>query len=253
MDDYAVLSDAELAAVLRQYNIPHGPVVGSTRKLYEKKIFEYETQRRRLSPQNSSTSSFSYRLSDSDSASVDSDMYDLPKKEDALLYQSKGYNDDYYEESYMSTRTYGEPDFAGTPKGFRQPAAALADADTFHHQVREDNFFSSDEDGKNRERPVYGRDSAYHSIAHYRPVSNITRSSLGMSYYPPPPPPLPFSGPPSEGEARALEPQKKPECSLGEDRPPPQSELCCIHLIVIFFYLVIYLFFQTEEGRGRES
>lgn len=63
MDDYAVLSDAELAAVLRQYNIPHGPVVGSTRKLYEKKIFEYETQRRRLSPPNSSASSFSYRLS----------------------------------------------------------------------------------------------------------------------------------------------------------------------------------------------
>lgn len=90
MDDYAVLSDAELAAVLRQYNIPHGPVVGSTRKLYEKKIFEYETQRRRLSPPNSSSSSFSYRFSDSDSASVDSDMYDLPKKEDALLYQSKG-------------------------------------------------------------------------------------------------------------------------------------------------------------------
>lgn len=146
MDDYAVLSDAELAAVLRQYNIPHGPVVGSTRKLYEKKIFEYETQRRRLSPPNSSASSFSYRLSDSDSASVDSDMYDLPKKEDALLYQSKGYNDDYYEESYLSTRTYGEPDFVGTSKGFRQPSASLSDADTFHHQVRDDNFFSSEED-----------------------------------------------------------------------------------------------------------
>lgn len=28
MDDYAVLSDSELAAVLRQYNIPHGPIVG---------------------------------------------------------------------------------------------------------------------------------------------------------------------------------------------------------------------------------
>ena len=36
---------------------------GSTRKLYEKKIFEYETQRRRLSPPNSSASSFSYRFS----------------------------------------------------------------------------------------------------------------------------------------------------------------------------------------------
>uniref|UniRef100_A0A8D1TDL1 Emerin n=1 Tax=Sus scrofa TaxID=9823 RepID=A0A8D1TDL1_PIG len=135
MDDYAVLSDAELAAVLRQYNIPHGPVVGSTRKLYEKKIFEYETQRRRLSPPNSSASSFSYRFSDLDSASVDSDMYDLPKKEDALLYQSKGYNDDYYEESYLTTRTYGEPESVGTSKGFRQPSASLSDADTFHHQV----------------------------------------------------------------------------------------------------------------------
>ncbi|KAM5289948.1 emerin isoform 2-T2 [Glossophaga mutica] len=136
MDDYAVLSDAELAAVLRQYNIPHGPVVGSTRKLYEKKIFEYETQRRRLSPSNSnsSTSSFSFRFSDLDSASVDSDMYDLPKKEDALLYQSKGYNDDYYEESYLSTRTYGEPEFGGTAKGFHQHSASLSDADTFHHQ-----------------------------------------------------------------------------------------------------------------------
>ena len=38
-------------------------VPGSTRKLYEKKIFEYETQRRRLSPPNSSASSFSYRFS----------------------------------------------------------------------------------------------------------------------------------------------------------------------------------------------
>lgn len=135
MDDYAVLSDTELAAVLRQYNIPHGPIVGSTRKLYEKKIFEYETQRRRLSPPNSSSSSFSYRFSDLDSASVDSDMYDLPKKEDALLYQSKDYNDDYYEESYLTTRTYGEPESVGMSKSFRRPGTSLVDADTFHHQV----------------------------------------------------------------------------------------------------------------------
>lgn len=111
-------------------------------------------------------------------------MYDLPKKEDALLYQSKGYNDDYYEESYLTTRTYGEPESVGTSKGFRQPSASLSDADTFHHQVRDDSLFSSEEDGKDRERPVYGRDSAYQSIAHYRPVSNVSRSSLGLSYYP---------------------------------------------------------------------
>ncbi|ELV11388.1 Emerin, partial [Tupaia chinensis] len=157
---------------------------GSTRKLYEKKIFEYETQRRRLSPPNSSAS-FSYRFSDLDSGSVDSDMYDLPKKEDALLYQSKGYNDDYYEESYLSTRTYGEPESVGTAKGFRQPGTSLSDADTFHHQVRDDNLFSSsEEESKDRERPTYGRDSAYQNIAHYRPISSVSRGSLGMPYYP---------------------------------------------------------------------
>lgn len=248
MDDYAVLSDAELAAVLRQYNIPHGPVVGSTRKLYEKKIFEYETQRRRLSPHNSSTSSFSYRLTDSDSASADSDMYDLPKKEDALLYQSKGYNDDYYEESYMSTRTYGEPDFAGTSKGFRQSA----DADTFHQQVREDSFYSSEEDGKNRERPVYGRDSAYHSIAHYRPVSNITRSSLGMSYYPTSSSSSSMSSSssstPSWLARRAIRPEKQaPGAGLGQDRQVPLWGQLLLFVVFAAFLLLVYYSMQAED------
>lgn len=180
MDDYAVLSDTELAAVLRQYNIPHGPIVGSTRKLYEKKIFEYETQRRRLLPPNSSSSSFSYQFSDLDSAAVDSDMYDLPKKEDALLYQSKDYNDDYYEESYLTTKTYGEPESVGMSKSFRQPGTSLVDADTFHHQVRDDIFSSLEEEGKDRERLIYGQDSAYQSIAHYRPHFQCLQELSGL-------------------------------------------------------------------------
>lgn len=131
-------------------------------------------------------------------------MYDLPKKEDALLYQSKGYNDDYYEESYFTTRTYGEPESAGPSRGFRQSVTSLPDADTFHHQVRDDDLLSSsEEECKDRERPMYGRDSAYQSIAHYRPVS-ASRSSLDLSYYPTssppllcPPPHLPLHGSPA--------------------------------------------------------
>uniref|UniRef100_A0A2K6LLX9 LEM domain-containing protein n=1 Tax=Rhinopithecus bieti TaxID=61621 RepID=A0A2K6LLX9_RHIBE len=141
MDDYTDLSNTELTALLRQYNIPHGPVVGSTH------------------------------------------MYDLPKKEDTLLYQSKGYNEDYYEESYFTTRTYGEPESAGPSRGFRQSVTSLPDADTFHHQVRDDLLSSSEEECKDREHPMYGRDSAYQSIVHYRPVS-ASRSSLDLSYYP---------------------------------------------------------------------
>ncbi|KAM5128500.1 emerin [Callospermophilus lateralis] len=253
MDDYAVLSDTELAAVLRQYNIPHGPVVGSTRKLYEKKIFEYETQRRRLSPPNSSSSSFSYRFSDLDSASMDSDMYDLPKKEDALLYQSKGYNDDYYEESYLTTRTYGEPESLGTSKGFRQPVTSLSDADTFHHQVRDDNLFSSsEEEGKDRERPVYGRDSTYQSIAHYRPVSNVSKSSLGLSYYPTTSTSSVSSSSsptPSWLARRAIRPEKQaPVADLGQDRQVPLWGQLLLFLVFAAFLLFVYYSMQAEEG-----
>ncbi|XP_008047155.1 emerin [Carlito syrichta] len=214
MDDYAVLSDTELAAVLRQYNIPHGPVV------------------------------------DADSASGDSDMYDLPKKEDALLYQSKGSNDDYYEESYLSTRTYREPESAGAAKGFRQSATSLSDATTFHHQVRDDNLFSSsEEESKDRERPVYGRDSAYQSIAHYRPVS---RSSLGLSYYPSSASTSSVSSsspPPSWLARRAIRPEEQaPGSGLGPDRQVPLWGQLLLFLVFAAFLLFVYYSMQAEEG-----
>ncbi|XP_062975436.1 emerin [Elgaria multicarinata webbii] len=48
MDEYKGLTDNELIARLKKYSIPHGPLVGSTRKLYEKKVYEYETERTQL-------------------------------------------------------------------------------------------------------------------------------------------------------------------------------------------------------------
>ncbi|KAL1763816.1 emerin [Sigmodon hispidus] len=230
MDDYAVLSDIELAAVLRQYNIPHGPIVGSTRKLYKKKIFEYETQRRRILPPNSSSYSFSYRLS----VSMDSDMYNLPKKEDALLYQSKDYNDDYYEESYLTTRTYGEPESVPSVKSFRQ-ATSLGDTHTFHHQVRDDISSSY------RECPIYGRDSAYQSIAHYRPISNVSRSSLGLSSS--------SSSPSSRLTRHAIRPEKQvPVTALGQDRQVPLWGQLLLFLVFAVFLLFVYYSIQAEEG-----
>nr|XP_020648711.1 emerin isoform X2 [Pogona vitticeps] len=52
MEKYKGLTDNELIAQLKKYSIPHGPIVGSTRKLYEKKVYEYETERTKFpSPQ----------------------------------------------------------------------------------------------------------------------------------------------------------------------------------------------------------
>ncbi|XP_006877260.1 PREDICTED: emerin [Chrysochloris asiatica] len=251
MDDYTGLSDAELVAVLRQYNIPHGPVVGSTRKLYEKKIIEYETQRRRLAPRNSSPYRFS---SDFDSVSADSDKYDLPKKEDALLYQSKGYDGDYYEESYLSTRTYGQPESMDSGRDFRQSGASLSDADTFHRQVREDSLFtSSEEEDKERDCPSYTQDSAYQNIAHYRPVSSISRGSLDLPYYPTTSSTSSTSSssysPPSWLARRAIRPEKQaPSTALAHDRQVPFWGQLLLFLVFAAFLVFVYYSLQAEEG-----
>ncbi|CAI9149737.1 unnamed protein product [Rangifer tarandus platyrhynchus] len=264
MDDHAVLSDSELAAVLRSTTSHTGPslVRGSTRKLYEKKIFEYETQRRRLSPPSSSASSFSYRFSDVDSASMDSDMYDLPKKEDALLYQSKGYNDDYYEESYLTTGTYGEPESMGTSKVWTEGMTChtyIDPANRYPHSdsllsVRDDNLFSLEEEGKDREHLLYGQNSAHQNIAHYRPISNISRSSLGLSYY------LTSSSTSSVSSSsssapswltrRAIRPEKQAPgaAGLGQDRQVPLWGQVLLFLVFAAFLLFVYYSMQAEDG-----
>lgn len=166
---------------------------------------------------------------------------------------SQGYNDDYYEESYLSTKTYGEPEFMGPSKGFRQHSASLSDSDTFHHQVRDDNLFCSEEEGKDRERPVYGRDGTYQNIAHYRPVSNISRSSLGLSYYPTSSSSSSLvsssSSSPLWLTRRAIRPEKQAHgAGLGQDRQVPFWGLLLLFLVFAAFLLFVYYFMQAEDG-----
>ncbi|KAM7113780.1 emerin-like [Molossus nigricans] len=215
MDDDVVLSDAEL---------------GSTCKLCKKKMFECEPQRRR----RSSALSYSYGLSDSNSASVDSDAYDLPKKVDAFLDQSKGYDDDYYGESSSSTRTYEEPDAC-------------------HHRIHDDHFFSSEDEDKDGEHPVYGRDSAHHSIAHYHRVSNVSRSSPGLYYYPTSSSTSSASSssspPPSWLTCRAIRPGKQAAgAGLGQDRQVPLWGQLFLFLVFAAFLLLVYYSMQVEDG-----
>uniref|UniRef100_A0A8C9J548 LEM domain-containing protein n=1 Tax=Piliocolobus tephrosceles TaxID=591936 RepID=A0A8C9J548_9PRIM len=182
--------------------------------------------------------------------SWDSDMYDLPKKEDALLYQSKGYSDDYYEESYFTTRTYGEPESAGPSRG--QSVTSLPDADTFHHQVRDDDLLSSsEEECKDRERPMYGRDSAYQSMAHYRPVS-ASGSSLDLSYYPTSSSTSSMSSSSSSSSwltRRAIRPENHaPGAELDQDHQVPLWGQLLLFLVFVIVPFFIYYFMQAEEG-----
>ncbi|XP_066468798.1 emerin [Tiliqua scincoides] len=93
MDEYKGLTDKELIARLKKYRIPHGPIVGSTRKLYEKKIYEHETERtQRTSPGGS----VSY-IEPSISESYTQESFVSPWSRD---------NPSYGREALGSTRTY---------------------------------------------------------------------------------------------------------------------------------------------------
>ncbi|KAL4686776.1 hypothetical protein H8959_018904, partial [Pygathrix nigripes] len=94
-------------------------------------------------------------------------------KRHALLHQSKGYNEDYYEESYFTTRTYGEPESAGPSRVFRQSVTSLPDADTFHHQ----------RSARIGNAPCTAGTVPTRASCTIRPVS-ASRSSLDLSYYP---------------------------------------------------------------------
>lgn len=101
-----------------------------------------------------------------------------------------------------------------------------------------------------RERPMYGRDSAYQSITHYRPVS-ASRSSLDLSYYPTSSSTSSMSSSSSSSwlTRRAIRPENHaPGAGLGQDHQVPlwgQLLLFLVFVIVLFF---IYYFMQAEEG-----
>ncbi|XP_062940996.1 emerin-like [Cynocephalus volans] len=212
MDDNRVVSDPELAALLR-YFIPHGNVL------------------------------------DLDSALKGlSDMDNLPEKEDTLLAQSIGRNEEYYEESYLTARTSGEADSVGTSKGFHQQGTSLSVADTFHHQIRDDSLLSSsEEDSKDREHPVYGLDSSYQSVAHYRHVSSISKSSQDLSYYPTS----------SSSSSLSSSSCSCPSCLTQYTIQPGKQALrvplwgqLLLFLLLVALLLLVYYYWKFREGKA---
>ncbi|XP_063288761.1 emerin [Pelobates fuscus] len=75
MDEYKRMSDEELISTLRKYNISHGPIVGSTRVLYEKKLYECEHQKRTFQPSFASHE-LEYRNRDFENDDVSEEYYE---------------------------------------------------------------------------------------------------------------------------------------------------------------------------------
>ncbi|XP_078520756.1 emerin isoform X4 [Lissotriton helveticus] len=149
MEKYKGMTDEELISALKKYSIAHGPVVGTTRKLYERKIYEFETQKTKHSP-----SKQTYTYSDSESPMYESKRYDVLSREGlskgSPAYQPEG-GDDYYSESYSTTKTYSEP--------------------PVRQRLREEDVVSP-----NIESKYYSKENAYQNVSQYSASSGSSMS-----------------------------------------------------------------------------
>ncbi|XP_041428075.1 emerin L homeolog isoform X1 [Xenopus laevis] len=76
MENYKRMSDDELIETLQKCNITHGPIVGTTRTLYEKKLYEYERSKTRNQyPLGSYESKTHYRNRANEEDLEDEDFY----------------------------------------------------------------------------------------------------------------------------------------------------------------------------------
>ncbi|XP_074873674.1 emerin-like isoform X2 [Carettochelys insculpta] len=99
MERYRGLTDTELIGMLQRYGIQHGPVVGSTRKLYEKKIYEYESQRTKLHPPGGALS----YADPSTTQSCSRESYSFPRQGGRHRYGDEDVDSESYEESSSSS------------------------------------------------------------------------------------------------------------------------------------------------------
>ncbi|NP_001089080.1 emerin S homeolog isoform X1 [Xenopus laevis] len=88
MENYKHMTDDELIETLQKCNITHGPIVGTTRTLYEKKLYEYERSKTR-------------------------NPYPLGSYESKTHYRNRANEEDLADENYYEektvTRTYQYP------------------------------------------------------------------------------------------------------------------------------------------------
>ncbi|XP_027694715.1 emerin [Vombatus ursinus] len=266
MEDYRRLSDQELVRMLKLYKIPHGPIVGSTRKLYEKKIYEYESQRTKLSP--GTVSSYHYP------EDFEGEAYGSRQDEDEDMEEVD--YDNYYEESYSTTKTYGEADTAAIPvakarTNFQEPQPSTSyssdsvKAPTYHmrQRIRENILYPlAQEENIDSDSAYFHRDSnAYQSVSHYRSSagaspdsafssSPVISSSFSSST------PVSSASPnfqwysfPSEVEARqAIRPDQGPGAELRKSgRMVPLWVQFLLFIGFALFLAFLYYFMQVDD------
>ncbi|XP_075691531.1 emerin isoform X2 [Rhinoderma darwinii] len=127
MEKFKNMTDEELISTLRKYGVQHGPIVGSTRTLYEKKLFQYDREKRKLPASTSS-----YKSSEQYSGRNDGDNHT-------------------YEEEY--TKTYHYPQAYQRTKDDLQDRSYSSNANTYQN-ISQSHYQSSYSQGVEPRKPI---------------------------------------------------------------------------------------------------
>uniref|UniRef100_A0ABM5FQ84 Emerin isoform X2 n=1 Tax=Pogona vitticeps TaxID=103695 RepID=A0ABM5FQ84_9SAUR len=238
MEKYKGLTDNELIAQLKKYSIPHGPIVGSTRKLYEKKVYEYETERTKLpSPRGTVLytalgSTRTYLRGNYDSPRTE-EYYSEYHNEDASPYLSHNYRSLHHEGRSSYTPEDRDLNSSETsPSSYRQYMSSLSSNVpqgfvSARQPIAEPYPYNAGQKDVSTERDS---SSSYQSIFHRKSTGS---SSLGVE--------------PRRAihtERRAQEAEKAAGSSAGVKRYFPFWPQLLIFLLLAGFLAFIYFFLQ---------
>ncbi|KAM4020138.1 emerin isoform 1-T2 [Anomaloglossus baeobatrachus] len=132
MEKFKKMTDEELISTLRKYGLQYGPIVGSTRTLYEKKLFQFEREKTKFP---GSTSSYESRQQ----------------------YSTRHYDDDngdnhtYEEEEY--TKTYHYPQAHQRTKDDVQNRSYSSKENTYQN-VSQSRYQSTYSQGVEPRKPI---------------------------------------------------------------------------------------------------
>ncbi|XP_075040946.1 emerin [Mixophyes fleayi] len=152
MNKFRNMTDDEIIKTLSKYGITHGPIVDSTRTLYEKKLFEYERKKTTFPTSTNSSHESRQQYSRRD--------YD----------NDNGDNETYEEETY--TKTYNYPEAYQRPRDDLQSKSYSSRENTYQNvsQIRHQSSFPQGVEPRRPIRPKKKEEAEQQPIKRFLPL-----------------------------------------------------------------------------------
>ncbi|KAG8554416.1 hypothetical protein GDO81_003790 [Engystomops pustulosus] len=134
MEKFKNMTDDELIKTLRQYGINHGPIVGTTRTLYEKKLLQYEREKTKFPTSTSS--------------------YESREQYSRRDYDDSGDNHRYEEEEITRTYSYPQGHYRTKDDSQNSYSRSYSSKENTYQNISQPRYQSSYSQGVEPRKPI---------------------------------------------------------------------------------------------------